>query len=87
MPFKRAHRVFGFDACRAAVAREPGDELRPVADETRVHEVEDRPEVAEAVLDRRSREREPGAGGDEPQLLRRVVGRVLDHLRFVEHDA
>ena len=52
---QRAHRVLGFDARRAAVARETGDELRPVADEPGVDEVEDGPEVAEAVLDRRAR--------------------------------
>ena len=47
---------FGF-----AVARQRGDELRPAADETRVREVEDRPEVAEAVLDRRAGERDARA--------------------------
>ena len=41
------------------------------ADQTGVGEVEDRPQVAEAVLDRRAGEREPGAGGDAAQLLRR----------------
>ena len=56
---QRAHRVLGLDACGAAVAREAGDELRPGADEPGVGEVEDGPEVAEAVLDRRPGEREP----------------------------
>ena len=49
-----------------AVARHLGDERRPGADEAGVGEVEDRPQVAEAVLDRRAGEREararPGCG-------------------------
>ena len=60
---ERAHRVFGLDARRAAVARERRDELRPRADETGVREVEDRPEVAETVLDRRTGERDAVRAG------------------------
>ena len=59
----------------------------PGADEARVGEVEDRPQVAEAVLDRRAGERQPGAGRDAAQLLGGLAGRVLDGLRLVEHDA
>ena len=44
-----------------AVARQLRDELRPRADEAGVGEVEDRPEVAEAVLDRRAGERDARA--------------------------
>ena len=62
-------------------------ERGPGADETGVGEVEDRPQVAEAVLDGGAGEREPGAGGDPPQLLGRLAGRVLDGLRLVEDDA
>ena len=69
-----------------AVARHLGDERRPRADEAGVGEVEDRPQVAEPVLDRRAGEREAGAGGDAAQLLRRLARRVLDRLRLVEHD-
>ena len=70
-----------------ALARELGDERRPRADEAGVGEVEDRPQVAEAVLDRRAGEREAAAGRDAAQLLRGLVGRVLDGLRLVEDDA
>ena len=52
----------------------------------RVGEVEDRPEIAETVLDRRARQRQSCAGVDAPKLLRGLAGRVLDRLRFIEHD-
>ena len=70
-----------------ALARQLGDERGPRADEPGVGEVEDRPQVAEAVLDRRAGEGEPGAGRDAAQLLRGLVGRVLDGLGLVEDDA
>ena len=53
-------------------------------DQTGIREVEDRPEVAETVLDRRARERDPHARRDATQLLRGVARRVLDGLGFVE---
>ena len=56
------------------------------ADEAGVGEVEDRPQVAEAVLDRRAGEGEPGAGVDAAQLLGGLVGWVLDGLGLVEHE-
>ena len=73
-------------AARAASPslRERRDELRPRADETGVREVEDRPEVAEAVLDGRAGERDARARGDPPELLRGLAGGVLDRLRLVE---
>ena len=52
-----------------ALAGQLGDERRPRADEAGVGEVEDRPQVAETVLDRRAGEGEPAAGGDAAQLL------------------
>ena len=69
-----------------AVAGHLGDERRPRPDEARIGEVEDRPEVADAVLDRRAGQRQPRASGDAPQLLGGLAGRVLDRLRLVEHD-
>jgi hypothetical protein len=51
-----------------------------------VGEVEDRPQVAEAVLDRGAGEGHAGAGIDAAQLLGGLVGRVLDGLGLVEHD-
>ena len=48
---------------RLALAGELGDERGPGADQTGVGEVEDRPQVAEAVLDRRAGEGDAGAGG------------------------
>ena len=79
--------ALGPAALAVAVAGERGDELRPGADQAGVGEVEDRPEVAEAVLDRRAGEGEPGAGGQAAELLGGVVGRVLDGLGLVEDDA
>ena len=72
---------------RLALARQLGDERGPGADEAGVGEVEDRPQVAEAVLDRRAGEGEADAGRDAAQLLGRLVGRVLDGLGLVEDDA
>ena len=69
-----------------AVAREAGDELRAGTDEAGVGEVEDGPEVAEAVLDRRAGER-TREWRDAAQLLRGLAGGVLDRLRLVEHHA
>ncbi len=71
---------------RLALARQLGDERGPGADEAGVGEVEDGPQVAEAVLDRRAGEGDAGAGRDAAQLLGGLVGRVLDGLRLVEHD-
>ena len=51
-----------------------------------IGEVEDRPQIAEPVLDRRTGERETGVGLDAAQLLRGLARRVLDRLRFVEHE-
>ena len=68
-----------------AVARHLCDERRPRPDQARVGEIEDCPQVGDAVLDRRAGECEAGVGGDPAQLLRGVAGRVLDRLRLVEH--
>ena len=46
-----------------AVARQLGDERRSGADEARVGEVQDGPQIAEPVLDRCAGEREAGPGG------------------------
>ena len=70
-----------------ALAGELADEGGAPTDETGVGEVEDRPEVAEAVLDQGAGEGQLGAGVDAPQLLRRLVGVVLDRLRLVEDSA
>ena len=51
-----------------AVARQLGDERRPGADEARVGEVQDGPQVAEPVLDRCAGEREASSSGDPSQL-------------------
>ena len=72
-------------AATVLVAREAGDELRSWADEPRVGEVEDGPQVAQPVLHRRAGEGEPRPGGDAAQLDGGLVGRVLDGLRLVEH--
>ena len=69
-----------------AVARHLGDERRTRPDEAGVGEIEDRPQVAEPVLDRRAGERDARAGRDPPELLGGLARRVLDRLRLVEHD-
>ncbi len=46
-----------------------GDECRARAEQTRVGEIEDRPEVAEAVLDRGAGERDTAARVDAAELL------------------
>src|SRR5581483_1849030 len=74
-----------------AVGRRPGpgqrlDETGAGPDESGVGEVEDRPQVAEAVLHRRAGQGQPAAGRDAAQFLGRVAGRVLDRLRLVDDD-
>ena len=59
-------------------------EVHLVAEETRVGEVEQRPELAEVVLDRRAREAEPVLGVDRPRREVRLAAHVLDRLRLVE---
>ena len=81
---ERAQGVLGGARRFAFAVRELRDELRPRADETGIGEVEDRPEVAEPVLDRRARERDAHARGDAAELLRGVARGVLDGLRLVE---
>jgi hypothetical protein len=78
--------------CRLAVAAAldrlavPVAELFPAAQQARVDRVEDRPQLGEAVLDRRAGEGELLAGRQPAGRPRRVSGRVLDHLGLVEHD-
>ena len=75
-------------ACGPTLTRQPGMNCGRGADESGVGEVEDGPEVAEAVLDRRAGERHLQAGvGMRAQLLGGVVGGVLDGLGLVEHQA
>src|SRR5581483_2990748 len=62
------------------------DEHRAGPDQAGVGEVEDRPQVAEAVLHRRTGEGQPAAGRDAAQLLGRVAGRVLDRLGLVDDE-
>ena len=52
----------------------------------RIEELEERPELAQVVLDRRAREREALAGVEQPTGLGDLTGGVLDRLRLVEHD-
>src|SRR3546814_10896242 len=82
---ERLERRLG--AVLAGAARgELGDELGPAADEARVAVVDDRPQVAEPVLDGRAGAGDPAAGADAAQLLGGVRGRVLDGLGLVEDD-
>ena len=52
-----------------------------------VEKVHQRPEFAQAVLDRRAGEGHPGGGGKGPGRPRRLGGRVLDVLSLVERQA
>ena len=78
-PVQRSQRA-------VAVARQLGDERRPGADEARVGEVQDGPQIAEPVLDRCAGECEAGPRTDPSELLGGLARRVLDRLGFVEHD-
>jgi hypothetical protein len=66
--------------------RQLGDERGPGPQQARVGEVQDRPQVAQAVLDGRAGEGDAAAGRDAAQLLGHVAGRVLDGLGLVEDD-
>ena len=57
------------------------------AQEPRHQEVEDAPELGEAVLDRRTREREPHGGRQAFGRAGDLGERVLDVLGLIEHDA
>ncbi len=76
-------------AVAGAVGRgraELGDELRPRAQQAGVGPVQDRPEIAEAVLDRRAGERQAGAGLQATQLLGGLRRGILDGLGLVDDD-
>ena len=59
-------------------------ELVERAEEAGAHEVEDRPDLGEAVLDRRAGQREAAIGLEALRRARRRAERVLDVLRLVE---
>ena len=61
-------------------------ELLQSAEQAGIDRVEDRPEFAQAVLDRRAGERQLLAGAEVADGSRRLGVRVLHHLRLVEHD-
>ena len=56
------------------------------AEQSGVEEIEQAVQLAEVVLDRRTRQREPMIGAQQANGLRRGRPRVLDCLRFVEDD-
>ncbi len=49
-----------------------------------VQELEQAPQLAEVVLDRRAAQRQPVLAAEQPRRLRRLGRRVLDRLRLVE---
>jgi hypothetical protein len=55
-------------------------------DEAWIEKLEQAPELAEVVLDRRAAKREAMTSAKEPARFRHLAGRVLDRLRFVEND-
>ena len=61
-------------------------EHRERAEHARVEELEQAPELAEVVLDRRAGERQAMAAAQQARRLRRRRARVLDRLRLVEDD-
>ncbi len=74
-------------SARSAASPSPASwatKVAPCPDETGVAEVEDRPEVAEPVLDRRAGQGELRPRREATQLLAGLVGWVLDGLRLVE---
>src|SRR6185436_20024336 len=56
------------------------------AEQPRVGEVADAPQLLEAILDRRARQRDAEAGRDRERRLRLLAVRVLDRLRLVEDE-
>ena len=50
-----------------------------------IEELEQAPQLAEMVLDRRAAQREPVPAAQQAGRLRRLPCGVLDGLRFVEH--
>src|SRR5581483_545142 len=59
-------------------------ELRQRPEQTRAHELEDRPDLAEAVLYGSTGERQPVIGAELLRRLRRRADRILDVLRLVQ---
>ena len=61
-------------------------ELTALPEVAGVAELHDRPQFGEPVLHRRARQGDPSGGVERPDRRRLLGGRVLDVLRFVEHD-
>ena len=61
-------------------------ELLEWAEQSGIQEVEDAPEIPEVIFDRRSGEREPVARGQTERGASPLRMRVLDELRFVQHE-
>ena len=57
------------------------------AEQARVEQIHDRPQLAEVVLDRRARHRDAAARAQQPQRARATRLRVLHVLRLVEEQA
>ena len=80
-------RAFAVAACLALRRRrELGDERCPGTKQARIRPIHDRPQVAEAVLDRGAGERQPSASLETAELLGDLGGGVLDRLRLVDDD-
>ena len=62
-------------------------ELRLLAQIAGIEEIEDRPEIAQAVLDRRAGQGQPMRRGELQDRARLGRLRVLDVLRLVDHHA
>ena len=65
---------------------ELGDERCPGTEQAGICPVHDRPQVAEAVLDRGAGERQPSPSLETAELLGDFGGGVLDRLRLVDDD-
>ena len=61
-------------------------ELSEAAEQARVNRIEDGPQFAQPVLNRRTGERQLLVCGESPNCLGGFRVRVLDHLGFVEDD-
>ncbi len=55
------------------------------SEQARVQELEEAPQLAEMILDRRAAQRQPMSRPKQPRRFRRRGRRVLDRLRFVEN--
>ena len=81
----REHEGEVFAAVAALRHRRAAERARR-PEQARIEKLEQTPELADVILDRRAAEGQPMAPAQQPGRLRRCARGVLDRLRFVEDD-